>query len=154
VKSPSFVLTDAIVAQITEKVLIYATWENRLVVFDEPDFPDILPQVPGGTIELGEEPRQAARREFIEEAGLDVDSEPRFVTTFDYQAIHDGRRLHHRRHFFHIELQTAPPDHWLNWEKYPTGSDSPVLLHFYLVSLSTAPDVLGYEMGKALRLLV
>ena len=30
------------------KVLIYATWRDGLLVFDEPDFPLVQWQVPGG----------------------------------------------------------------------------------------------------------
>ena len=52
------------------KVLIYATWQGRLLVFDEPDFPEIELQVPGGTMEPGESPEVAATREFVEETGL------------------------------------------------------------------------------------
>lgn len=46
------------------KVLIYATWRDRLLVFDEPDFPEIELQVPGGTVEAGEDIAAAALREF------------------------------------------------------------------------------------------
>ncbi|MBB4956190.1 8-oxo-dGTP pyrophosphatase MutT (NUDIX family) [Agrobacterium vitis] len=105
--------------QITEKVLIYATWEARLVVFDEPDFPELLLQVPGGTIELGEAPCHAARREFTEETGLTFEREAQFLTTHDYHAVRDGRTIHHRRHFFHIPLETAPQKHCY------TGNDIP-----------------------------
>lgn len=52
------------------KVLIYATWRGRLLVFDEPDFPEIEFQVPGGTVEPGEATATAALREFTEETGL------------------------------------------------------------------------------------
>lgn len=131
-------------AEITEKALIYATWKNRLLVFDEPDFPDLLPQVPGGTIEPGEAAADAAKREFFEETGLAFQGAPTFLTTLDYQTMRDGRTIHHRRHFFHIPLQTTPPDNWYHHELYPTGSDVPVLLRFFWIEHRHASKLLGY----------
>ncbi|MBB3398844.1 8-oxo-dGTP pyrophosphatase MutT (NUDIX family) [Rhizobium sp. BK538] len=52
------------------KVLIYATWRDRLLGFDEPDFPEVALQVPGGTVETGEDIAAAALREFSEETGI------------------------------------------------------------------------------------
>lgn len=52
------------------KVLIYATWRDRILVFDEPGFPEVLWQVPGGTVEADEDVAEAASREFHEDTGL------------------------------------------------------------------------------------
>lgn len=56
--------------QPIDKVLIYATWNDRLLVFEEPDFPETPLQVPGGTVDAGEDILAAAYREFAEETGL------------------------------------------------------------------------------------
>ncbi|MGZ2426356.1 NUDIX domain-containing protein [Rhizobium laguerreae] len=53
-----------------EKALIYATNSCGILVFDEPDFPEVPLQVPGGTVEEGEPVIDAARREFGDETGL------------------------------------------------------------------------------------
>lgn len=55
---------------LPDKALIYATSRRGLLVFEEPDFPEVPLQVPGGTIDVGEEPEVAAVREFLEETGL------------------------------------------------------------------------------------
>jgi 8-oxo-dGTP pyrophosphatase MutT (NUDIX family) len=152
-KSPSFVLIDDMAARITEKALIYATWKDRLLVFDEPDFPEILPQIPGGTIEVGETPLDAARREFTEETGLNCEGTPVFLTTLGYHTTRGGHSVHYRRHFFHIPLQITPTDNWLHVELHPTGSDIPILLHFFWIDLERAQELLGYEMAAAVDLL-
>ena len=59
--------------RIARKALIYATSPRGLLVFDEPDFPSVPTQVPGGTIDAGETPMEAAYREFEEETGLVAD---------------------------------------------------------------------------------
>ena len=43
-----------------DKVLIYATWNGKLLVFREPENPDTPLQVPGGTVDEGEEIQGAA----------------------------------------------------------------------------------------------
>lgn len=56
----------------TEKVVCYVTHQDRLLVFTHLDVPLTVAgvQVPAGTIEPGETPRQAALREVREETGL------------------------------------------------------------------------------------
>lgn len=78
------------------KVLIYATASRGLLVFSEPDFPEIPLQVPGGTIDAGEDPLPAARREFSEETGLTA-PDLRPLGRFDQLAqTRDGPLMLHR----------------------------------------------------------
>jgi ADP-ribose pyrophosphatase YjhB (NUDIX family) len=49
------------------KVLVYTTWRDVPLVFDEADVSEVRWQVPGGTVEPGEDVTQAAGREFHEE---------------------------------------------------------------------------------------
>ncbi len=57
-------------ARPIDKVLIYATLRERLLVFAEPDSPQMPLQVPGGTVDPGEDVHLAAYREFEEETGI------------------------------------------------------------------------------------
>jgi 8-oxo-dGTP pyrophosphatase MutT (NUDIX family) len=78
---------------VIEKVLIYATSTRGLLVFDEPDFSEVPLQVPGGTVDPGEVLLEAARREFEEETGLQVESAFRFLGSVAHEVIKEGERL-------------------------------------------------------------
>ncbi len=52
---------------------MHATSSRGLLVFEEPDFPEVGVQVPGGTVEPDEGVLAAARRELHEETGLLVE---------------------------------------------------------------------------------
>jgi 8-oxo-dGTP pyrophosphatase MutT (NUDIX family) len=92
------------------KVLIYGTWQGRVLVFDEPDFPDLALQVPGGTVEAGEDVVTAAAREFFEETGIAAPVQPRLLMQADYRFERDGQSILHHRHFFHLPLEGAFPE--------------------------------------------
>ncbi|BCH59891.1 hypothetical protein RvVAR0630_25150 [Agrobacterium vitis] len=139
---------------VIEKVLVYAADRDRLLVFDEPDFPHILPQVPGGTVEHGESPSAAACREFEEETGFACLSPPRFLTSVCYRDVRDGVSIHHKRHFFHLPLlHTLYPQSWFHSETTPHGGDAPVRFSFFWLTRDEASQRLGYEHGAALPLL-
>ena len=135
------------------KVLIYATWREQLLVFDEPDFPDIELQVPGGTMEPGESPEAAALREFVEETGLVRPVTLLPLATQDYRFMKDGRQICHRRHYFHAQLAGEQSDTWLNFEMTPDGGGPPIRFRLFWLGLDEAARRLGYGMEEGLDLL-
>ncbi|HEV7306738.1 NUDIX hydrolase [Ensifer sp.] len=135
------------------KVLIYATWRGRLLVFDEPDFPEIELQVPGGTMEAGENPVQAAAREFVEETGLTPSEAFTHLDTQDYFFLKDGRTICHRRHYFHVALTGEQQESWLHQEMTPFGGGAPIRFRFFWLGFEEADRRLGYGMRDALALL-
>tara|TARA_R110002051_G_scaffold34103_1_gene75973 strand:+ start:6312 stop:6746 length:435 start_codon:yes stop_codon:yes gene_type:complete len=136
------------------KVLIYATWERRLLVFDEPDFPDVLLQVPGGTVEPGEEPDEAACREFREETGITVSGELRLLSVEDYRFGQAGIITCHRRHHFHLELVGPFPEEWSHWEETPFSGGPPIRFRLFWMPLPAAQRELGYGMQSPVPFLM
>lgn len=127
------------------KVVLYATWRGQLLVFLEPDFPDVPLQVPGGTVEDNEPVEAAARREFFEETGLEIASPPRLLGTTLYSFDRDGIHHRHERFFFHWELEGAYPERWEWVEKTPDGGGAPIRFSLFWTPLD--PGVPGLFGG-------
>lgn len=136
------------------KVLIYATWREQLLVFNEPDFPEIDLQVPGGTMEPGESPEVAAVREFVEETGLAPPASLLPLATQDYRFTKDGRQIWHRRHYFHAQLSGEQKETWLHFEMTPDGGGPPIRFRFFWLGFDEAAPRLGYGMQDALDFLL
>ncbi|MCV9965531.1 NUDIX domain-containing protein [Pararhizobium sp. BT-229] len=130
------------------KVLIYATRNDQLLVFDEPDFPEVALQVPGGTVESGEDVLVAARREFAEETGLDGRSPFTLLTTDDYRFVRNDREIRHRRSCFHVELAGKLPETWIHSEMTPFGGGPPIRFRFFWMPIDAAARKLGYGMEQ------
>ncbi|CDM57239.1 MULTISPECIES: NUDIX hydrolase [Rhizobium] len=135
------------------KVLIYATWRDRLLVFDEPDFPEVALQVPGGTVEAGEDVGAAALREFSEETGILPATRLAPLAVHDYRFSKDGTETCHRRHYFHVSLEGRQPATWLHREMTPFSGGGPILFRFFWLSFDHARTRLGYGMEHGLPLL-
>lgn len=128
-----------------EKAYAYATRAGpegrQLLVFEHRDH-DAGIQVPGGTVEGDESPREAALRELAEETGVtDVRAVERAGT---------GRRRGgdepHRRHFFHVETGEQRD----RWTRAVTAGavDAGLVFECYWVPLRAAS--LDYELDAAL----
>jgi 8-oxo-dGTP pyrophosphatase MutT (NUDIX family) len=132
------------------KVLIYATSGKGLLVFDEPDFPEIALQIPGGTVEAGESVAVAARREFEEETGLSLAEPPTPLGTVDHVFVRDGNSHIHRRSYFHVRLDDDLPPEWLHHEQTPFDGSPPILFRFFWMPVEQARSRLGYGMEELL----
>jgi len=90
-----------------QKACAYITrGPGELLVFEGPGHDGL--QIPKGTLEPGESPREALFREVREESGLGTLSDTRHLTT-DVWTRRAGRR--YVRHFFHATVH-EPRDRW------------------------------------------
>ncbi|WP_349433991.1 NUDIX domain-containing protein [Pararhizobium sp. A13] len=132
------------------KVLIYATRKDFLLVFDEPDFPAVALQVPGGTIEPGEDILAAAQREFAEETGIQCDAPFALLATDDHRFVRGEREIWHRRSYFHVKLTGELAETWIHREMTPFGGGPPIRFRFFWMRIEHAALKLGYGMEQHL----
>ena len=130
-----------------EKVVVYITRNDELLVFRHKDYPNAGIQVPSGTVQDGETPIQAAFREVFEETCLKNLNFKSYLgdDLFDSTSIGNDKLYH--RHFFHLECHDAPLE-WTHFEKNPSeGPKEPICFEFYWANLNNMPNLAG-EQGK------
>jgi len=115
-----------------KKVHSYVTYKNKLLLFTHVDFPEAGIQMPGGTVEGGEEIREAVIREAYEETGLKGFHLVRKPGTVHHDLNEFGVNAVHERHYFHLKVSVYPGDTWVSYEDKPSdGSEGSIALRFY-----------------------
>lgn len=141
--------------EIKERVATYITHGDRLLVFRHTQFPEAGIQVPGGSVEPGEDLSAAALREAREETGL-PDFEIRvYLGAREYDLARWGGSGTQREHFYHLVLHDEAPERWLHYEHTPSdGTLGPIEFEFYWVSFpQDVPELTGLQ-GDLLHKLV
>ncbi len=131
------------------KALIYATNKRGLLIFQEPDFPEVPPQVPGGTINDSEDPMTAAKREFAEETGILMPTEMVFLELIEHSFERDGQPHQVKRYCFHTIVSDDLPETWDHHEKFAHNGAKPILFRFSWTSLKKAHEAIGLGMDAA-----
>lgn len=123
--------------RIYHKSYVYLTCGTRLLVFSQPDLPHVGLQVPGGTLDPGESYLQAARREFLEETGLDLDMALDHLADQDHVFHFETGELHglHRRRLYHGTLETVPAEEWEHYEMTPSNGGPPIRFRLFWLDL-------------------
>ena len=138
---------------LPDKALVYATNKRGLLIFKEPDFPDVPPQVPGGTIDENEKPLMAAKREFAEETGLSEQIKLTFLCLDKHHFEHNGQKCAVNRYYFHAAISDEIPATWDYYEHFAHDGADPILFRFSWISLSRAKCTLDLGTGAAIDIL-
>jgi len=93
--------------KLKNKVLAYITRQTKagpeLLIFAHRDYPEAGLQVPGGTLDQGEDPLTGVLREVKEEAGLENFFSVKLVGKTNYVATE--KQEIHQRHFFQLACE-------------------------------------------------
>lgn len=122
------------------KVYAYIVHGNRLLIFTQPRYPNVIPQVPGGTLEAGEQPDKAVLREAFEETGLDglAIVEKLGEAEVDYSA---DVMLY--CHFYQLRCTQQPPEKWEHVEMFAAEGDENPLFAFEWIAIDESMPDLG-----------
>lgn len=122
---------------VYHKAYVYLTCGTELLVFSEPDFPDVGLQVPGGTLDPGESYLHAARREFSEETGLSLDIALESFADQDriLKNVPDCLDGLHRRRHFHGRVPEKPAAEWEHFESSPSAGGPPIRFRLFWIDL-------------------
>jgi 8-oxo-dGTP pyrophosphatase MutT (NUDIX family) len=142
---------------VKRKAFAYVTHRDRLLVFSHPNVPAAGIQVPAGSMEPGEDPRDAVLREAREETGLEGLRIVRFLgEDVRDRRLDVGRDEIHHRFFFHLVYEGDPPERWRQYELDPSesGPEETPLFELFWTPLPNGvpPLIAGHD--RLLHLLV
>jgi len=133
---------------VCQKVYAYILQESpihpQILVFEHVDFPEAGIQVPGGSVESGEDFSEAAQREAVEETGL-----TKLILEGGLGSVkRDMRGLGldevHHRHYFQFSCSHANKQAWVTQEMTPSdGSEGPIVFRCFWVDLDSPPELHG-----------
>lgn len=127
---------------LKHKVYAYITHGDRLLVFSHLDFPEAGLQVPGGSMEKGEDPATAVMREAFEETGLHHLQIDRYLGEYD-DVLPEFGQIHRRRFYHLICCGDSPPERWEHAEMNPSdGSPAPIRFEFFWIPVSDGVSML------------
>ena len=127
------------------RVFLYITRPGRLLIMRHVDFPDLLPEVPGGTIEQGERPVTAASREAHEETGLSNLGVPRRLGSCLIRTPHPSRPRPLDAWFYRIAAGKDVPERWRHVERFAHDGTREVRFNLSWLALADAPKVLSED---------
>lgn len=127
------------------RVFTYITREDQLLILEYVDGRYLQPQIPGGTVEAGEQPEQAALREAQEETGLTALEVVSYLGSFERDLTDIGRDETIVAWFFHLHTDEATPHRWRHFENDSSEGLDPVELAVSWAPLDNLPELGGID---------
>ena len=127
---------------LRRRVFLYLTRGDAVLALRHVDYPDLRPEVPGGTIEPGEPPAEAALREAREETGLDISQAPELLGTRTLEPVPGtgvGKRL--EAWYYRIAVGEGAPDVWRHRERHASGGGADILFELWWAPLDALPPL-------------
>lgn len=119
-----------------EKVYAYITSADRLLVFKHRDYPEAGIQVPGGTLEAGEDPEQGVLREAREETGLAGLVLEGLLGVDEFDQAPYGVDEVQKRYFYHLRVEGEAPERFVHPELYRSDGEAlPLAFEFWWAAL-------------------
>jgi len=114
------------------RVFLYLTRGSTVLVLRHVDHPELRPEVPGGTIEPGERPIDAALREAREETGLHALQAPELLGTRLLEPV-PGAGVNGKLEawYFRIAVGEGGPDVWRHVERHASGGAGDILFELW-----------------------
>lgn len=128
-----------------KRVFTYITRKDSLLVFDHVDQQYLNPQVPGGTIEDGEDPEAAAFREATEETGIKQLRVISLLGSFERNLASIGKNEVIHAWFYHLSTEQQTPHRWRHFELEPSGGTDAIEFELYWVPLNNIPMLGGID---------
>lgn len=121
--------------------------EKELLVFSEPEYPEARYQVPGGTVDPGEELMETVIREMHEESGLEIKDGWEFV--YAKETIHPMTLDAQNENVFMNNSDVIDKDRWSHLV-FGEGVDSGIEFAYEWVSIKKAKEILWPWMARQL----
>jgi 8-oxo-dGTP pyrophosphatase MutT (NUDIX family) len=122
--------------RIVRKSVAYLTRGPRVLFFRTVELPDAGAELPGGTLEAGEDPEAGLLRELLEETGFDAFGPHRLLGVV-HHVPHDIEGEVHERHFYHLTLEGEAAE---SWERTVVEGNGVFTFSFFWVDRSSVPD--------------
>lgn len=134
------------------RVFTYITRADQLLILEYVDGRYLEPQIPGGTVEVGEQPAAAALREAQEETGLTALKLVKCLGSFERDLSDIGRDERIVAWFFHLHTHEATPDLWQNFECDSSEGLAPIEFAVSWVPLNDLPKLGGIDAAMLAQL--